>query len=174
MRWVVGALVIVAALAVVGSAFGIAGGLRSDFTAGPEGRPWLLWTIAICSFGVEMIFWPALASWYLTLELPTWHRRWLLTRGGEDHFEDERRGRRVLDWARTLAPGQRSRLARRVLGYGLFYVTLTVPAPILLGVGALRLGSFEPIEAIPLILAVWAPAVWTAVLVTRSVRHTKR
>ena len=174
MRSVVGALAFVGALAVVGMGFGIAGGLRSDFTAGPEGRPWLLWGIAICSFGVEMMFWPALASWYVRLELPAWHRRWLVTRGDEGRYEDERQGRRVVDWARTLAPGQRSRLARRVFGYGLFYVALTVPAPILLGVGALRVDSFEPIEALPLLLAIWTPAVWTAVLVTRGVMQTDR
>lgn len=170
MRWVVGALVIVATLAVLGTSFGIAGGLRSDFGAGAEGRPWILWMIALCFFGVEMIFWPALVSWYLPLELPTWHRKWLVTTSDESReaFEDVRDGRRVVDWARSVEPDQRTRLAGRVFGYGLFYVALTVPGPILLGVGALRMDSFPPIEAIPLILGIWTPALWTASLVIRS------
>lgn len=177
MRWVVGALVFVAALGFVGIAFGVAGGLMSDFGAGAgagaDGRPFLTWTIALCFLGVEMIFWPALVSWYLPVKLPTWHRKWLVTRTDEGlgFFEDVRDGRRVVDMARSVEPDQRRRLASRVAGYGLFYVALTVPAPVLVGVGALRMDSFWPIETLPLILCIWIPALWIGSLVIGSLKR---
>lgn len=174
MRWVVASLAVVVLLALLTAGFGLVAGLMTDATAGVQGRPLIYWIFAASFLAVDTLFWPALLSWYVDLDLPPWHRKLLVPRLDQGGFEDVRSGRRVLDLARSVEPRQRPGIAGRVLGYGLFYAVLSIPLPLMFGVAAMRLGPLRLEEAVPLILALWVPAMWTATVLVRSWRRSSR
>lgn len=169
---VAASLIFVAALTALGAALGVVLGLYSHITAGVTGRPEIYWLFAAAIAVGATLFWPTLLSWYLHLRLPAWHRRALTTTPQDrGKFEDVRASRRVVDMARAADPAHRSAIARAVLGYGIFYVLLAVPLPLMLGVAAARPGSgLRPEEALPLLAGVALPAAVSAVLLGRRSR----
>lgn len=170
MIWVAASLVGVGVLALLGAVFGLAVGLSSNLAAGVEGRPAIYWLIAASFLVISTLFWPVLLSWYVDLALPAWHRKAITPTGDKGRFEDVRSGRRVLAMARATEPHRRASLAWRALGYGSFYVVLSIPMPLAFGVAAIRPGPLQPEEALPLIAALVGPVIITAMLLTRSKR----
>jgi len=171
MKTVVGALAAVLVLALLAAGFGLAAGLSSDLTAGVEGRPLIYWLIGPAFLGVSIIYWPALISWFVDLDLPRWHRNALVSKPGDGGLEEVRAGRRILVAAGSVDPQRRLRLAGGVLGYGLFYVLLSIPTPLMFGVAAMRPGPLRLEEALPLLRGFWVPVVWTAALLVRQRRR---
>ena len=167
MRAVYVALSIVLVAISASVAFGVSAGLTPGSTGGAEGRPLVYWMIAPCYLLLDLLLWPLLLSWFVDLELPRWYQGCIDQTAKPGSLEHRRRGRTITDVARSLQPAERMGLARSVVGNGLFYVVLTVPMATYFGVAGTIGNGLEIVEAVPLAFALWAPLIWTAVLLVR-------
>lgn len=165
MRWVTGALAVVLAFALSAAAFGIAAGLQSDVTAGVRDRPHIYWLFAIAMGSMGVMVLPELVSWFVNLDLPLWHRKYLERENRETLLPA---GTTMLATARALEEPVRRRLALAVVLYGCFYVVMSIPMPLMFGIGALSSESVHLEEAVPLVLALIVPIMWTVMLVIRG------
>lgn len=172
MRGVFIALAIVLVALGAGIAFGVSAGLTPGSTGGARDRPLIYWVIAPCFLLLSLLFWPLLLSWFVDLKLPRWHRECLARTSSQNGLEGRRRGRTIMALAQSLEPGQRFGLARSVLGNGLFYVFITIPAPIFFGVAATVGNGLETEESVPLALSMWIPILWAATLLVRRPRRS--
>lgn len=166
MSLVMLALVLVSLTAVIGVGFGIAAGFATGAMAGVEGRPYVYWLISAAYLVLCTLHWPVLVSWLVDVDLPTWHRRLLTAEGAS--FERPRSGRPLLEFARSLDPRQRPGLAAGILVRGLIYNAIAIPVPIMFGIAALRTGQLHILEAVPVAVSVWGPAVLTVIILLRS------
>jgi hypothetical protein len=170
MRAVYLALGIVSLAIAGGIAFGISAGLTPGSTGGAEDRPLIFWMIAPCYLLLNLLFWPLLLSWFVTGDLPRWCQQYIEGPTMADSLERRRKGRTIIDLARSLPPAERFGLARSVVGNGLFYVLLTVPMTVFFGVAGTVGNGLEVVEAVPLALALWIPLFWTGSLLVRAHR----
>ena len=160
------ALTLLALFAACCMGLGIAAGLTADVASGVSGRPVIYWVMAAAYLVLGSLFWPQLASWYMPLTLPEWHRS--TQAAGRRGLEQQRDGRPVLQMAAEMERGRRLHLAIAILAYGGLWALLSIPIPVALAVAAVGGRGLTLVEAIPSVIAVGLPAVVTGRIITRS------